>query len=157
MSDYLRGIRRKGNKEYPATIPFRGILWFAVGNQRQDETEAYLLKQIGVKAGVYDLIFIKPLIAGDAKVDSPLSSNQRKFREAFLRAGGQCFEWKSVAQMRDSLIAAGLECHNMTAEEPEYLTKEEKHKQVHEMYRPNSPARNPVASENPATGLDIFD
>ena len=152
MSDYLKGIRRKGNKEYPATVPFRDLLWFAVGNQRQDETEAYLLKQIGVKAGVYDLIFIKPLMAGDAKVDSPLSSNQKKFREAFQRAGGTCFEWRSVRQMRDDLIAAGLVCHNMTVFEPDYRTQAEKHQQAHDLYRPSIQPDTPSTSGEPPTG-----
>lgn len=131
------GFHRVGNKKHPVNRPFLDILWWHTPNQRRTETEAFFLKEMGAKAGVFDLVFIKPLVAGEVKTDTgALSTDQKRFKEAFERAGGKCFLWRSVAQMRDDLIASGLVCHNMTVFEPDLRTDEQKKKDAFDFFKP---------------------
>ena len=115
-----------------------------------------MLKEIGAKAGVFDLVFIKPLLAGEVKTSTgSLSTEQKRFKQAFEAAGGTCHTWRSVAQMRDDLIAAGLVCHNMTVFEPDLRTQEQKFQDVHRLYQRGTPANTLPLLESPTIDNDF--
>lgn len=116
-----------------------------------------MLKEIGAKAGVFDLVFIKPLIAGEVKTDTGgLSHEQKRFKQAFEAAGGKCYIWRSVTAMRDTLLSYGLECHNMTVFEPDLRSQEKKFQDARAYFaRPNIQPDSPAAPDTSAKGYDM--
>lgn len=153
VCDYLRGIRRVKNKEYPSKTPFPQLLFTHPANQGRSPQEGAKLKKMGVRAGVPDLLFwwIPDFLDGNNKIHYGLlpiqsaaielksktgssSTSQKKFRESFERMGGAYAICKSVKEVRDTIISWGIKCENTFCEEPP-STWEEKIKAVHEMYK----------------------
>lgn len=86
------------------------VLWFHCpnGGSRSVRTAA-MLKSIGVRAGVPDLIFILPKgLFGAIEVkstDGRLSLEQRAWRDAIKRSGGFWSECRSITELEGIINA----------------------------------------------------
>lgn len=140
--DYLKGQRRIKNKTYPITRPFPQ-LWKG-GEQRfthcyagRDAEDGFFLKQMGVRAGIYDICLWWE--AGihfiDLKCNTGLSAMQKQFGGDMKSIGVKTATASSVAQFRDILIGWGLICENHQVTEPE-VSLEQKQANYLAMMRP---------------------
>lgn len=108
---------------------FPGILYFHVPNQTRDATEAFFNKQLGVKAGIGDLILAWRGGQGmlELKTDiGRVSSQQNKMLSAFHAIGWHTGVARTVAQAHHIFCMWGLTPKHWLITEPDYATGEEK-------------------------------
>ena len=117
IASWLRGVRIVGNKEYPAPIPFPGLIFTHPANQGRTPREGHKLKQMGVRAGAYDFLLWWDAGFGAIELKTPggsLSPAQNRFGSEMMAIGGRVATCDNADQFRDTLIRWGLECKNMT-------------------------------------------
>ena len=126
VADYLRGQIWQGKNAYLVPTPFPDLLWTHPANEGRSAQEGAKFKRMGVRAGTPDLLLwwedkeghpLSGAIELKAKGGS-LSYSQKKFHEHCMRIGVRYAIARSVAEVRDTLIAWGLECHNRGVHEP---------------------------------------
>jgi hypothetical protein len=126
-----------------ATPPFPDLTFFHVYNGR-NEKEGFFLKQLGVLAGVCDLLLIapnQPLMGIELKVGkNQQSEHQKNFAYKMNRCGHKTAVCRSVAEVRDCLIGWGLTCHNTRVIEPPRSELEQR-EAAFDMYRRTPPQK----------------
>lgn len=122
---YLKGIIKKGGKEYQVQAPFPGLLYCHPNNEQKDKQEAAWGWLKGVLAGVPDFIMWEringipqPMAIELKKPGKNQAPTQRTFQYNFEQKGGLYAVCRSVGEVRDTLIRWGLACKNTNAIEP---------------------------------------
>lgn len=134
--DYLRGEIRQGKNIIRVQAPFPALLFTAPTGEQKDATEAFWAKRKGYLAGTPDILFwwcktinrpdgsiIWDRISVNAAIELKSSTGtqspaQREFQRKFEECNGKYTVCRTVAQVRDTLIAWGLECKNKQCIEP---------------------------------------
>lgn len=144
MIDYLDGRVWKGNKIIHRGNPaFENLLFFHIPNQGHGEnaaSEGFFLKQLGVVAGAYDLLFFwPPRMAGAYDAKAPggsLKTPQKRFREQWERCGFPSAWGTSTEHLRDTLIGWGAKCMNHSVKRVDLRSWEEKCQDAFNLYAP---------------------
>lgn len=159
VADYLRGEIHKGRNIIKIGVPFPNLLFTFVANEGRNAADGAKFQRFGVKRGVSDFIFwwkIEKSIwnkivetlhlptwffachtAGiELKTETGKQSPYQRDFEGHMRAlGGQYAVCRTVAEVRDALIAWGLECKNMNCLEPR-ASLEIRKTQAHDYFAP---------------------
>lgn len=136
---YLRGEIRNGKNVIKVQRPFDCLFLHPV-NEFKDEKEGFWGKAKGILPGAADLLFWwkcndPKFGAIELKTKSSQSPAQRQFQQDFESHGGRYAICRTVASVRDQLIAWGLACKNKQCIEPRLSHEELLALQV-EIYRP---------------------
>ena len=138
---YLRGTIRKGKNVTHTVVPFPEVeAWHVFQGRKyvndddeqaklEAELNGFYLKELGVLAGVHDMHMIWP--NQFATIEFKIGKNdqgpyQRTFTMHMQRCGHRTAVCRTVAQVRDQLIAWGLECKNPVCIEPPRSLEERK-------------------------------
>lgn len=119
---------------------FPQVKAFHCPNQTRSATEAHFNKMLGVLPGVSDLIIGWPMRnVGVLELKAPdgrLSSTQNKFLSWADHIGWSTGIAKSVQEAHVTMKLWGLSPTHESIREPDYMTTQDKHKAVFDMYRP---------------------
>ncbi len=154
---YLRGKVKSGKHIINTVVPFPSLVVFAC-HQGRREDEGFFLQELGVLAGVSDLLMIAPngFMAGiELKVGKNKESDyQKDFGSKLITCGHHYAVCRSVAEVRDMLVGWGLVCHNRNALEPPRPIEEQR-KAVHAFYgRPDTHVKTVEEVREDARGED---
>lgn len=155
VADWLRGEIHKGKSIIRVPMPFPGLLWTFVANEGRSKADGAKFKRMGVRRGVADLLIWNTEKSYAIELKTPIGAQsvyQRDFMQKFRQEGGQYALARSVAQVRDQLIAWGLKCENSNCIEPA-LTFEEKVAYSHAMY--GNPDRTPLPVGDAGASFDF--
>lgn len=140
--DYLKGEIRDGRNVLRLQMPFPGLLFSHFANEIADKTEAFWASRKGILKGAPDLILWERVNGRSQSMAIELKSktgaqspDQKEFQRKFEDKGGLYAICRSVAEVRDRLIAWGLACKNMQVIEPR-LSHNELLAMQAEIYKP---------------------
>ena len=137
VADYLEG-RVRGTR---INSPFPQLrAWTFVANEGRSAADGAKFKRMGVRRGVSDCLFWwEPHGHGCIELKMPngvQSGYQKDFQSKVVDCGFPYAVCRSVAEVRDTLIAWGLECTGKNVIEPNHTTKEELYKAQFNFYKP---------------------
>lgn len=138
VADYLRGEVHKGKQVIHLGVPFPDMLWAMIANEGRSAKDGAKFKRMGVRRGMSDFImwYGKNSYAIELKsLTGTQSPYQRDFQVRFEQHGGKYAICRTVAQLRDQLIAWGIKCHNSNCIEPSG-SFDEKRLASHDFYKP---------------------
>ncbi len=141
--DWLYGRQRKGNKTFGGNPPMPGLLFTHHYTGRKGADEGYFLQQLGVKAGIGDILNwwrdkngILQSAMLELKVDADMSSAQHKIKGTCLQLGIKYELARTPAQVIAIYHKWGLNPLHTAIKTPDYRTWDEKKQDAFDMYRP---------------------